>query len=161
MKNRSFLVVMVLVAAAAFMTGACSRSKTIKTEGGEITLDKEGGAISIKTKEGKAVASFGSGAQIPNNLPKDIPVYKPADVTMSQVMGDGEKFMLGLSTKDDSKAVAKFYNTALPNKGWKIGNVLSMGPTTILQGKKGSQKLLVTINTDDKQTIISLAYTGK
>ena len=161
MKNRYFIVVIAVVAAATFVMGACSRTKTIKVDGGEITFEKEGGVVSIKTKEGKAVASFGPGAQLPNNLSKDIPVYKPANVTMSQVMGDGEKVILGLNTKDDSKKVVKFYNEELADKGWKIGNVLSMGPTTILQGKKGSQKLHVTINTDGEETIISLAYSGK
>ena len=143
------------------MTGACSRTKTIKTDEGEITFSEKGGVVNIKAKEGKIVASFGGDTQLPSNLSKDVPIYKPASVTMSQVMDDGEKVMVGLNTKDDSKTVAKFYNEALPNNGWKIGNVLSMGPTTILQGKKGAQKLIVTINTDDKQTIITLAYSGK
>ena len=161
MKNRYFIVVIAVVAAATFVMGACSRTKTIKLDEGEITLSKEGGVVSITTNDGKAVALYGAGAQLPKNLSKDVPVYKPADVTMSQVLGDGEKVLLWLSTKDDSKTVVKFYNKELAGKGWKIGNVLSMGPTTILQGKKGSQELHVTINTDGDETAISLAYSEK
>lgn len=161
MKNRFFLVIMAIVLVAAFMTGACSRTKTIKTDGGEITLSEGGGVVKIEGKEGKVVASFGDSAQLPGNLSKDVPVYKPANVTMSQVLGDGEKVMLGLQTKDDSATVAKFYSKELADKGWQIKNVMNMGPTRMLQAMKGSQKINVTINTDGSETNISLAYSGK
>lgn len=161
MKNRSFLVVMAVIAAAAFMTGACSRTKTIKTDAGEITLSEKGGVVSIKGKEGNLVASFGADTKLPSNLSKDVPVYKPSSVIMSQVMDDGEKVMLGLVTKDDSAKVMKFYDKELAAKGWKIRNVMNMGSTKMMQGQKGSQKINVTINSDGKETNISLAYSGK
>lgn len=170
-------VVAVFAVGAVVLAGACSRTKTIKTDEGEITLDKKGDVVSIKTekgsitisehgmniqtKEGKAVASFGSKATIPSNLSKDVPVYKPSEVTMSQVLGDGDKIILGLSTKDDSTKVTEFYKKELSNKGWKVGRTMNMGPATLVQGKKGTQKLNVTINKEGEGTVISLAYSGK
>jgi hypothetical protein len=161
MKSRSFLVVMAVVAAAAFMTGACSRTKTIKTDEGEITLSKEGGVVSIEGEKGKVVASFGEKTELPDNLSKDVPIYKPANVIMSQVMDDGKKVMLGLNTKDGSAKVVEFYKKELAGKGWKIRNTLDMGAMKMLQGVKGTQKINVTINSDGKETNISLAYSGK
>lgn len=177
MKNRYFALAIAIIASATLMIGACSRTKTIKTDEGEVTLDKKGNVISIKTdkgtmtlseegmnietKEGKAVASFGDKATLPDNLSKDVPVYKPAFVTMSQVLGDGDKVVLGLNTKDDSTKVMDFYKKELEDKGWKLGRSMNMGQTMMLQGKKGSQKINVTINKADEGTVISLAYSGK
>jgi len=161
MKSRYFIAVIAVVAMAAFMSGACSRTKTITTDEGEVTISKEGAVVNIKGKEGDVVASFGEGAKLPANLSKDVPVYKPANVTMSQVMGDGEKVMLGLNTKDDSAKVAEFYKKELEDKGWKIRNTMNMGPVKMLQGVKGTQKINVTINTGGEGTNISLAYSGK
>ena len=159
--KRSFIVVMVVVVAAAFVAGACSRSKTIKTDAGEITLSEKGGVVNIKGEKGEVVASFGEKTKLPSNLSKDIPIYKPSNVIMSQVLGDGEKVILGFNTKDSSTTVAKFYKEALKVKGWKVRNTMEMGPMKMYQGTKGAQKINVTINSDDGETNISLAYSGK
>lgn len=161
MKTRYFIVVIALVAAAAFVSGACSRTKTIKTDEGEVSLSEKGGVIKIKTKDGEAVATFGEGTKVPSNLSKDVPVYKPADVTTSQVLEDGDKIMLTLNTKDGSAKVEKFYKKELADNGWKVMNTMNMGPVKILRGVKGAQKLSVSINSSGGETNISLAYSGK
>jgi len=177
MKKRYFAAVAIVAVCSLLVAGACSREKTIKTDEGTITFNKDGGKFEIKTdkgtlsmtedglnvqtEEGKAVASFGSKAKLPENLSKDVPVYQPSEVTMSQFVDGGKKVLLGLSTKDDAAKVADFYKKELIDKGWKIGNRMNMGPTTLMQGKKGEQKINVTINKADKATVISLAYSGK
>lgn len=161
MKNRYLIVILTVAVMAVFMTGACSRSRTIKTDEGEITISEKGGVVNIKTEEGDAVASFGEGAKLPANLSKDVPIYKPANVIMSQVLGDGDKVMLGLNTKDDSAKVAEFYKRELTQNGWNVRATMDMGSMKMYQGTKGSQKINVTINTDDGETNISLAYSGK
>lgn len=161
MKNRYFIALIAVVAMAAFMSGACSRTKTFKTGEGEITVSEKGGVVNIKGKEGEVVAAFGEGAKLPANLSKDVPVYKPADVTMSQVLGDGDKVMLGLNTKDDAGKVAEFYKRELTQKGWNVRATMDMGAMKMYQGTKGSQKINVTINGEDGETNISLAYSGK
>ena len=161
MKNRCFVVFVMAVVVAAFMTGACSRTKTFKTDEGEVTISDKGGVVNIKAKEGNVVAAFGESAKLPSNLSKDVPVYKPASVTMSQVVGKGDRIMVGLNTKDDSNKVAQFYKKELTNKGWNVRATMDMGPMKIYQGTKGSQKIHVTINGQGGETNISLAYSGK
>jgi len=161
MKSRYFIGIVALVLMAAFMTGACSRTRTIRTDEGEITVSEKGGVVNIKGKEGEVVAAFGEGTKLPTNLSKDVPVYKPATVTMSQVLGDGDKVMLGLNTKDDAGKVAAFYKSELTQKGWNVRATMDMGSMKMYQGTKGSQKINVTINGEDGETNISLAYSGK
>lgn len=159
--KRLVVVVLAVVVAAAFVTGACSRTKTIKTDGGEITLSEKGGVVNIKGKEGEVVASFGEKTKLPSNLSKDIPIYKPANVIMSQVMDKGGKVMLGLNTKDNAGTVAAFYKRELTQKGWNVRATMDMGPMKMYQGTMGSQKINVTIHAEDGETNISLAYSGK
>jgi len=161
MKIRTLVAIIAVVAMAAFVTGACSRTKTIKTDGGEVTISEKGGVVNIKGKEGEVVAEFGENTKLPSNLSKDVPVYKPSNVIMSQVMDKGAKVMLGLNTKDDAGKVAAFYKRELTQKGWNVRATMDMGPMKMYQGTRGTQKINVTINGEDGETNISLAYSGE
>jgi hypothetical protein len=177
MKDRHIISAVVVIAMVAVIVAfGCSRTKTIETDEGKITLTEKGDTfkietdkgtltmkgdqLKIKTERGDADISYGKG-NLPENLSREIPIYKPSDVAMSQVMDGGEKVILSLSTKDPSDRVKKFYETALSQNGWKINRRMSMGPATILSGSKGSNKLNVTMNQEEGGTVISLAFEGK
>lgn len=155
MKNRYFSLAVMAVIATAFMAGACSRSRTIETDEGEVTFTEKGGSIEIKTDEGKALLSLGTD-KLPDELSKDVPIYKPSNVTVTQVMNEGKNTMLGLSTKDNAAKVIAFYEKQMADNGWAGGRKLKMGNTAIMSGKKGDRDLSVTINHDDNITAISL-----
>lgn len=168
--------VAVIAALAIVAAFGCSRTRTIETDEGKVTLTEKGDTfkietekgtltmtgdqLKIKTEKGDADISYGKG-NLPEGLSKDIPIYKPSDVAMSQVMGDGKNVILSLSTKDSSDRVKKFYETAMTQNGWKIDRRMNMGPATILSGSKGSNRLNVTMNQEKGGTVISLAFEGK
>lgn len=175
MKNRNILLAFAVMVAVVVAFG-CSRTKTIETDEGKITLTEKGdtfkieteggtltmkgGRMDIKTEKGEAQIAYGKG-ELPENISKDIPIYKPSDVAMSQVMSGGKNVILSLTTKDSPDRVKKFYETALSQNGWKINRRMSMGPATVLSSSKGSNKLNVTMNREEGGTIISLAFEGK
>jgi hypothetical protein len=177
MKKRHIASAVAVIAVfAVFAAFGCSRTKTIETDEGKITLTEKGDTfkietdkgtltmtgdqLKIKTEKGDADISYGKG-NLPEGLSKDIPIYKPSDVAMSQVMGGGKNVILSLSTRDSTDQVKKFYETAMTQNGWKIDRRMSMGPATVLSGSKGSSRLNVTLNKDEGSTIISLAFEGK
>jgi hypothetical protein len=159
--NKRILTLGVLVVAAAVVVVGCSRTKTIKTDQGEITISDKGEMVKmeIKTEEGKDIKVNLGEQTLPSNLPKDIPIYNPSKVTASQMMGN-KKVMLNLTTPDEAGSVTKFYEHRLKEDGWKLGRQMTMGPMAIMSGIKGNKKLNVTINRDDdeKETMISLIF---
>jgi len=176
MKNRNILFVLAVMAVAVVVAFGCSRTKTIETDEGKITLTEkgdafkietdrgtltmEGGQMKIETDKGDAQITYGKD-NLPENLSNEIPIYKPSNVAMSQIMGGGKNVILSLSTKDSADQVKKFYETAMSSNGWKIDRRMSMGPATILSGSKGSSKLNVTMNREEDSTVISLAFEKK
>ena len=117
--------------------------------------------VQSRAQEGEALLSVGEGTKLPKDLSKDIPIYKPAEVTMSQVLNGGKQTMLAFTTKDDSTKVASFYESALPKEGWRILRKMQMGPATVMMGSKGNRMLNVTVAKEDDGTVISLAFGGK
>ncbi len=159
MKNRYLFSAVVIVAILSITAiwGCRSKPLTIETDEGKITLKHDEG---LKIKTSDATISINQGT-LPDNLSKDIPIYSPSDVAMSQVLKGGKNIILALSTKDDSSKVKKFYEDEMSKKGWNINRKMSMGPAFILAGNKGKSELNVTLNQENDKTIISLAYQEK
>jgi hypothetical protein len=177
MKKRYFLLVFSTYAILAIIIlGACRRDKSVGTDEGKVTVrekskkielkgdkgtltitrgDKEG-HVNIKTEEGETIkVSYGED-KLPDNFPKDVPIYSPSKVMMSQTIDSKKRIMASLSTEDDPSEVAQFYKKVLPQKGWKIKGEMSMGNMFLIQGGKGEIALNVTINREDQKTIVSL-----
>ena len=93
--------------------------------------------------------------------PKDIPIYQPATVQMSQIMESGETIMASLTADDDIEKVVQFYKKALPEAGWKVSGEMNMGGTALIQGEKGEKELNVTVNKEQGKTVISLVEGNK
>jgi len=158
MKNRIATLIILVIAMTAIIVG-CSRSKTIKTDEGEITVDEKGESLTMKFKgdEGQDINIKIGKDELPKNLPDDIPIYKPSKVATSQIMGE-KNMMLNLTTDDDASTVTKFYEQKLKEKGWTIGQVMNFGPAMIMNSTKGNKELNVTINRDKKTTSIALVF---
>jgi len=126
--------------------GSCSREKSFETDEGKVTVKKEGKKMKIKTKEGiitmtgegeegqvdikaegreKFTVSYKKG-KLADSFPKDVPIYSPSKVAVSQVMGDGKSVLAKLTTPDDPSMVANFYKKRLPKEGWEIKNEMDM-----------------------------------
>ena len=177
MNNRHVLSAVVVIAVLAVIVAfGCSRTKTIETDEGKITMTEKGDTfkietdkgtltmtgdqLKIRTDKGDADISYGKG-KLPEGISKEIPIYKPSDVAMSQVMGGGKNVILSLSTKDPSDRVKKFYETALSQNGWKINRKIYIGTSAVITGRKGKNNLNVTMKQEEGGTVISLAFEGK
>lgn len=66
------------------------------------------------------VTKFGEDIEIPTGFPDDIPVYKNARVTTTEVNEHKKAFSLQLTTTDPIEDVFVYYELAFPAKGWSV-----------------------------------------
>ena len=170
-----FIMLSICAVLTVILLGSCSREQSVETDKGKMTVKEEGekikvttdegtitmsgdeekGQIAIKTEEGETLnVSYGKDS-IPDNFPKDVPVYSPSAVKMTQIIDDS-KSVISLGTQDDVSKVAAFYKKELPAKGWSIKNEMSMGNMSLFHVQKENRALNVTVNKSDKETIISM-----
>ena len=163
------------VLCALFLLASCSSEKAsdtvqekgvVKTQGetikvttdeGTLTVtgDAEKGQVNIKTDDGETIEMSYGTKTIPDNFPKDIPVYSPSQVKMTQVV-DENRSVISLTTSDDISKVAAFYKKELVQQGWTIKNEVTRGPMALIQGEKEKRIINLTVNKKDDATAISL-----
>jgi hypothetical protein len=180
-RNRNtVLYIFLLIILTCFATAGCSNEKSYETGQGKVTVKEDGkkfevknedegvtvegdetqGQVKIKTKDGESIISYNKN-KLPDNFPKEIPVYSPASVQMTQNMENGKNVMASLTTDDDPGKVMQFYKKAFNQAGWEVKGEMNMGNTSLLQGEKGGKELNVTVNRDQEKTVIALVLSDK
>ena len=146
---------------ALLVTGiACKRSSTYRTGDGSVTVEnrgKDAGSMTFTGKDGqKLTMDFGSG-KLPDNYPKDVPVYKDAKVMVSQSVSEKNGRNLVLETNDSLDKVVDFYKKGLESNGWKTENTLAMGQMTMLTATKENRQVSVQVTDgDNKRSVMQI-----
>ena len=176
--TRTLCIMYVLFCAASL--AACSDEKTVSTPQGEVTVketskgievkskdssmsmegDEKSGHIKVKNQDGKNIEMTYASEKLIDGFPKDIPIFSPAAIKMSQIMS-GQHAIVTLSTTSGPEAVQTFYKSALPQKGWTIENEMTMNGMIMLQGKKGETILTIQISKQVDETTITVARTDE
>ena len=117
---------LVLLAALSLLTAGCGKKNSQKTTAGGFNVEQKGDVTSLEAKgtDGnpgmKAVASE-KGMPRPAELPKDVPIFKDALVTVANTLGDV------LQVKTTFKAPIaegmQFYQDKMKSEGWTITGV--------------------------------------
>ncbi len=122
--------------------------------GGKATVDMEENSLRIQTDEGEMTMTAGDSAKLPADFPKDIFLYKGADLNTAVELPTG--FNLMLQTKDDSTKVSEAYLDEMRAMGWSKEMSMDMGGRKMLVFKKDERMAHVTITTDEEMTQIGL-----
>lgn len=105
------------------------------------------------------IATNKSGVSLPDNLPKDVPIYPGSTANMTnQVQGINT---VVLETSASLEKVVSFYEDKIKANGWKVNvNTKLAAANTIQASKDGDRKLIVTVvkKTRDGKTSIMLQY---
>jgi hypothetical protein len=136
----------------------CSRSTTIDSDEGKVTVTEKGdqAAVEIETKEGKAkIAASEGGVALPDNFPKDVPIYSGATVKATYTAG--EAMVVVLKTGATIADATKFYQDELKSNGWTIQATMNLGEGSMLQATKGERQCTITTGKDEDQTAISIS----
>ena len=129
--------------------------KVIAAQSGDkadIDVDKEG--MRIKTKDGEMSITSGKSAKLPDNFPKDVPMYVGAVLDMAMEVPKG--YSLIYTTKDDLSKVSEWYLNEMINQGWTKEASMDMTNQKMLVFKKGERGANFVISPDKDLTRISL-----
>ena len=151
---------MVLALVSALAVG-CGKS-SYKTREGEVTVDKSSGQVTYegKTKDGAVkVTASKAGVALPDDFPKDVPIYKGAVVQMTSTQG--KMTLVHLNVSDPVADVLKYYQDELKSQGWEIQSTMNMGEGSMLTAKKGDRECSAVVAKQDKGTMIQLTVTQK
>ncbi len=116
--------------------------------------------IKIKSDESGTIELHYRKDSLAAGFPPDIPIYSPATVKMSQCF-QGRNAVATLSTTDNMSKVAQFYREQLPEKGFTLGEEVSLRDLILLQGIKDTEKLNISLKRTQTETTISLALTDQ
>jgi hypothetical protein len=96
----------------------------------------------------------GEKAEIPDDFPDDVFIYKPSTVVVSMMVPEGQA--ITLTTKDDQAKVLDAYASEMEKKGWAKEGSMDMGGNKMLVYKKDERVANVSILKAGNKTQINL-----
>jgi hypothetical protein len=146
-------------------SAACSRSRTYTTSDGKVSVEQKGkdaSRITVAGKDGNTSTLSFNENKVPDDYPKDIPVYSPAKVIMAQSASDQNARNLVLESQDPSDSIVAFYKKGLESNGWSTENTLTTPQMTMLTAKKDKRQVVLQISDDhSKRSIMQTAADKK
>jgi len=156
---RSIAVAALVLALPLAAIMACGSEETIETEQGTVTVDRDDDTTTFSMDGGdKLQVKAGENIALPEDFPKDVPVYP--DATLVTSMATPEGVMISSRSSADPGDVLAFYKKELASEGWKLEAEMNMGPQRMLTFSKGDRQATVTLSSDEGETQISL-MTGR
>ena len=130
---------------------------TIESDEGEMTISSDEESVDIKSDEGEA--TFGTGAELPDGFPGNVPVYPDMEITTSWKSTENDKDNYSISgvTDDPGDDVFNWYKDKL--SGWDIEGEFTMsgddGKTSTLSAKDGVYVItIMVLETEDEGTTV-------
>jgi hypothetical protein len=117
-----------------------------------IDINKE--SLQITTKDGEMSITSGKSAKVPDNFPKDIPVYNGSVLDMAMEVPQGHS--LSFTTKHSMPKVSEWYLKEMISKGWTKEAHMDMKNQTMLVFKKGERGVNLVITPDNGHTRLAL-----
>lgn len=122
--------------------------------------DLENGKMTFTDTKTGAKVDVGTG-KVPDNFPKDFPLYPGAKVTSAlsgAEAGKNNGFWLTMTTGDSVDKVTAFYKNGFATGGWTVDSTFTSGATTTQAVKKTgwSGSLAVSASGNETQIVIIL-----
>jgi hypothetical protein len=155
---RRFVGVAVVLACVAC---GCGTQSTLKgPDGAGVPVDQGSAKVQIKgpgaDRSDKKPAQAPGKVKVPEDFPKDIPIYPSATPVIHTSAGQSGR-TLELKTSDAIAKVKAFYKEKLKAEGWKQDSDSSTEENTLLMNTKDSRTLAVVICHRDDATGLILS----
>jgi len=150
-------ITLALLAGVAF---GCGKSSTYQTRDGEVTIDKKGGQVTFegKSKQGDVkVSANDRGVALPDDFPKDVPIYQGAVVKVASTQG--KTMMVHMAVSASVADALKYYQDQLKDQGWEIQSTMNLGEGSMISAKKADRQCSAMVLKQDKGTIVQLTVT--
>lgn len=139
-------------------TGETIIEKAIESEtGGNAEIDIKENSFQLKTEEGEMKMTAGDSVKLPADFPKDIFLYKGADLSMAMEFPQVTNVMF--ETKDSMSKVSEAYLDEMPKTGWAKEMSMDMGDQKMMIFKKNKRMVNVAISPVEEVTQIALTVT--
>lgn len=115
---------------------------------GQVDADVSGGAVTMKDAQTGASVALGGDVKIPDDFPKDVPVYAGAKVVAVLSSKESDRASLGLQTADDAQTVVSWYETTLKGAGFTLAQSMSVSGSEIRLFKKDTVQIEVDVMTN-------------
>jgi hypothetical protein len=149
-----------LLSGCLLFAAACSRSHTVTTSDGKVTYQEKGkdaGAVTVTGKDGKTATLSFNQNKLPDDYPKDVPVYSGSQVIMSQSATEKNARNLMLISSDSADQIAGYYKKELERNGWKTETTVATGQMNIMTANKGGKQVMIQISDGgDKRSIMQV-----
>lgn len=143
-----------------FAAAACSRSHTLTTADGKVSYQEKGkdaGTVTVTGKDGKTATMSFNENKVPGDYPKDVPIYSPSKVVMSQTASDKNAHNLMLESEDSADKIIDFYKKGLDGNGWKTESTMTTAQLTILSATKDKRQVMLQItNGGPKRSVMQV-----
>lgn len=123
--------------------------------------DNDSVSMSADTEQGKMQMQAGEGTKLPEDFPKDIPVYKGFTPSFIQTLEDQETFSVQGTVEASLDEVAKFYIGEAIAEGWQEILRVFEHETKTLQYEKDDRALSVLIMSQDGKATVTLTAARK
>jgi hypothetical protein len=154
---RTNIVVAVGAAILTVAGNGCRRPSTYTVKDGSLTVEQKGkdaGSMTFTGKNGETVAITMNGGKVPDDYPKDVPLYEGTKVIMANSASEKHARHLILESKDPAEKIVEYYKKGLESNGWKVEGTMNMGEMNMFTASKDNRQLVVQIsNSADKRTI--------
>lgn len=132
------------------MAGCGKRDKKVPDSKPGINITEDG--VSVKSEAGSF--AIGKGAKVPASFPKDVLVYKKAEILMAMEVASGHQ--LQLKTPDDKNTVTAAYLKALAAAKWAKQNTVDTGQQVVVNFTKDKRRIALSISQQPDATYVML-----
>ena len=138
-----------------------SGSVSIKSDEGDLSfnVENDSGRFELNSEDGTVKIATGEDAEIPDDFPKDVPLFPGFKPVMVQSLPGGTMSLAG-SVPSSIPSVKSFYDQAANREGWTETASISQQHVASLSYTKEDRMLQVTATPDVAGTMISVT-TGK
>ncbi len=107
--------------------------------------DGKGMHLTATNPEGKKFnASIGDEIEIPEEFPKDVPIF-PGATPMAFLSAPDEGIIVTFKSGEEQQAIFDFYQSSLPDDGWEVLEDEKFGSQLSLEAIKDIRKVTVTV----------------
>jgi hypothetical protein len=129
--------------------------------GGKVDVDINKGTYAFNDQESGNSISVGENVKLPDDFPKNVPVYPGGTIAASTFNRTSHEAGLNLISQDAATKVTSWYNDETKKLGWVEDQSANYGGSEFRTYKKGNEELTVTIippMSDEAKTVVTVSW---
>lgn len=140
--------------------------KAIETQiesqtGGTVDVNIEDNAATYRDAQTGGMVSVGSGIALPDDFPKDFPVYNGNISIVSAASIPDQGVSLTFSSQDTSEEVATWYENTLTSEGWTRDQSYDLQGQVMRSYLKANERIAVSISQNTGATTGTVVRSSK